>query len=54
LGRWTKAKIKIASDIKEAVECDLLERPTGKVEISNNTLLFDVHPFEIKTFNLRI
>jgi alpha-mannosidase len=53
LGRWTKAKIKIASDIKEAVECDLLERPTGKVEISDSTLLFDVHPFEIKTFKLR-
>jgi hypothetical protein len=30
-----------------------LERPTGKVEKAGDTLLFDAHPFEIKTFKLR-
>ncbi|MBC7328417.1 alpha-mannosidase [bacterium] len=52
LGQSTKARIKLASEIKKAVECDLLERPIGDVQVQGDTLLFDVHQFEIKTFKI--
>ncbi len=53
LGQATRAEIKLTRDIKEAVECDLLERPIVGVNIYGDTLVFDVHQFEIKTFKIR-
>lgn len=53
LGQATKAEIWLAKDIKEAMECDLLERPIGTVQVAGNTLHFDAHQFEIKTFKIR-
>lgn len=53
IGQARKARIELGWEIKEAVECDLLERPIGKVDILGNALLFSVHQFEIKTFKVR-
>lgn len=53
LGGAKKAWIELARDVKEAVECDLLERPIGKVEAIGGKLLFNVHQFEIKTFKIK-
>ncbi|MEA2062240.1 MAG: alpha-mannosidase [Gemmatimonadota bacterium] len=36
-----------------AEEVDLLERPTGKASFRDNTLSFELGPYEIKTFRLR-
>ncbi|MGC8842818.1 MAG: alpha-mannosidase [bacterium] len=54
LGSWAKGRIKLPRDIKEAVECDLLERAIGEVEVAGDSLVFTVHPFEIKTFKVKL
>jgi alpha-mannosidase len=38
--------------ILDAVECDLLENEIGKAEVKNGKLVFDIKPYEIKTFKL--
>jgi alpha-mannosidase len=43
-----------ATRVLSAEECDLLEEPIGDVEYSGNRLHFQVRPFEIKTFRVRL
>ncbi len=37
-----------------AMECNLLEESLGEAEYEGNTLLFDISPFEIKTFKVLV
>ncbi len=45
-------KIKFQAPLVSAHEANLVEEPTHKLEVQNNTLTFDLGPFEIKTFSL--
>jgi alpha-mannosidase len=47
-------KLKLHARIAAAHEANLLEDPGRELKIKKNTLDFDLHPFEIKTFKLRL
>lgn len=53
LGGARKAWVKLSTGVKEAVECDLLERPIGEVCVEEDRLVFNVHQYEIKTFKVK-
>ncbi len=54
-GRRTKVDFTFFADIKEAFECDLLERNDVPVKsFGGNSLNFEIKPFEIKCFKLKI
>ncbi|MFH1264354.1 MAG: glycoside hydrolase family 38 C-terminal domain-containing protein, partial [Planctomycetota bacterium] len=44
--------IKFRAEIASASEANLMEDPGRKLEVTDNTLKFDLGPFEIKTFQL--
>jgi alpha-mannosidase len=44
--------IRLASDILEAQEVNLMEDPGRKLDAPGGTLPVDLRPFEIKTFRL--
>jgi alpha-mannosidase len=48
------ATIHLNTKVGSAHEANLMEDPATKVKTSNNTLHFDLHPFEIKTFKLTL
>ncbi len=48
------AEIRLQARIASAHEANLMEDELAKIEIRNDTLRFDLHPFEIKTFKLRL
>jgi alpha-mannosidase len=50
----TNTMIKLKAKIISARETNLIEDPEAYMEVRNNTLEFDLHPFEIKTFKLRL
>jgi alpha-mannosidase len=51
----TNAKLQLHAKILAANEANLLEDPGRKLKFSNHgELHFDLHPFEIKTFKLRL
>ncbi len=50
-GRGT---LTFATAILSAQECNLLEEPVNDVSYQGNTLPFQVRPFEIKTFRIRL
>jgi len=50
-GRGT---LTFATPILSAQECNLLEEPINDISYQGNTLLFQVRPFEIKTFRIRL
>ncbi|MGB4419145.1 MAG: alpha-mannosidase [Bacillota bacterium] len=39
--------------VKEAVECNLMEKPVEKAELSGDRLTFQIKPYEIKTFKVK-
>ncbi|MGH2482529.1 MAG: glycoside hydrolase family 38 C-terminal domain-containing protein, partial [Ktedonobacteraceae bacterium] len=43
-----------ATPLLSAEECNLLEEPSGEAQYQGNTLAFQVRPFEIKTFRVRL
>jgi alpha-mannosidase len=43
-----------ARSIDSAQECNLLEQPINDVYCQGNSLSFQVRPFEIKTFRIRL
>ncbi|NOY41057.1 MAG: hypothetical protein GXP26_04355 [Planctomycetes bacterium] len=49
-----QVKIKFQTKIVSAHEANLMEDLGSKLEILNNTLKFDLKPFEIKTFSLQL
>lgn len=52
-GRRTEGgKITFQPHVVAAEECDLLEQPVRKVAISGNSFMFDMRPYEIKTFKV--
>ena len=54
-GRRTNVGFTFFADIKEAFECDLLERNDVPVNsFGGNSLNFEIKPFEIKCFKLKI
>jgi alpha-mannosidase len=40
--------------VVSANEANLMEDSGAKAQVRQNTLQFDLHPFEIKTFKLRL
>lgn len=48
------ATIRFERAVRSAEETDLLERPTGQVEADGNMISFEVRPFEVKTFRVRL
>jgi len=54
-GRPTpQVKVKLNAKIIAAHETNLLEDSDREVKATKNTLAFDLHPFEIKTFKLHL
>jgi alpha-mannosidase len=54
-GQATSAvKIKLRTRIAAANEANLLEDPGRALKIRNDTVQFDLHPFEIKTIKLQL
>jgi alpha-mannosidase len=47
-------KIKVQTGINSASEADLLENPTRQLDVLNDTLSFDLGPYQIKTFLLKL
>jgi alpha-mannosidase len=47
-------KVRIQAPVTTAHECNLIEDTGRKLEVSNDTLQFDLRPFEIKTFKLQL
>jgi alpha-mannosidase len=50
----TGAMIKLQAKVISANEANLMEDSGAKVKVQQNTLQFDLHPFEIKTFKVRL
>ena len=50
----TNATLRLHARILAASEVNLLEDPGRKLRIHDNAVQFDLHPFEIKTFKLRL
>ncbi len=48
------ATLTFATSLLSAQECNLLEEPINEVSYQGNTLSFQVRPFEIKTFRIRL
>lgn len=48
------AKVKIQAKVAAAYESNLMEDAGRKLEINNDTLQFDLRPYEIKTFKLQL
>ncbi len=46
--------IRFFADVSSARETNLMEDPGAKLKISKNTLRFTLHPFEIKTIELKL
>ncbi len=46
--------LKLRTDISSAYETNLMEDPVQKLEITNNILQFDLGPFQIRTFKLKL
>lgn len=49
-----RGSLTFATPLLSAEECNLLEEPLGTVGYQGNTLAFQVRPFEIKTFRVRL
>jgi alpha-mannosidase len=47
-------KITLHAQVDSAFEANLIEQPGGKLNVQDNALKFDLGPFEIKTFQLRL
>jgi alpha-mannosidase len=46
--------IKLNTKVMSAREANLMEDPGGEIKTDGNSVLFDLHPFEIKTILLRL
>ena len=54
-GKATKGvHIRLAATIKTAIEANLLEDSGRTLRVQQNTVQFDLHPFEIKTIKLQV
>jgi len=48
------ATLRMHAKVSSANDANLMEDTGAKLKLENNTLRFDLHPFEIKTFKLRL
>jgi alpha-mannosidase len=48
------AKLTLRAKIVTANECNLMENPGRELKVAGNAIRFDLSPFEIKTFKLRV
>jgi len=53
-GRATAATLKLHAKVLSANEANLMEDTGKKLKTQNDSIHFDLHPFEIKTFKLRL
>jgi alpha-mannosidase len=53
-GRATAATLKLRGKVLSACEANLMEDTGNKLKVRDNSIQFDLHPFEIKTFKLRL
>lgn len=52
--RRTQAKLSFFKNLTGAWECDLMENDIEKLEPKGNLLEFEIKPYEIKTFKIRV
>ncbi len=52
--RRTQATLTFGKNLKGAVECDMLENDICDVNYSENTISFEIKPYEIKTFKVKV
>jgi alpha-mannosidase len=52
--RTEGVRIKLQPGVVSASEANLLEEPAGKAVFHDNTLVFDIAPYQIKTFTLEL
>jgi len=52
--RRVNVKATLFKNINEIYECDLLENNTKTLISENNTFNFEIKPYEIKTFKIRL
>ncbi len=50
----TGIKIKLNAEIASAREVNLIEDDSAALEVANNTIQFDLGPYQIKTFSLKL
>jgi alpha-mannosidase len=50
----TKVACELFRSFKEVVECDLMENYTNKVNTNNKIFEFEIKPYEIKTFKIKL
>jgi alpha-mannosidase len=50
----TKVACELFRSFKEVVECDLMENYTNKVNANNKIFEFEIKPYEIKTFKIKL
>ena len=50
----TGAAITLHAKVLSAQEANLMEDSTAKLRSAKNTLQFDLHPFQIRTFKVRL
>ena len=52
--RRSNVELTFFKDLSEVAECNLMERPLNNVPVQGNTFAFEMKPYEIKTFLLKI
>ena len=52
-GARVKAKLTFGFDIKDAIETNLMEVNETEIEVINNSIEFNIKPFEVKTFRIK-
>jgi alpha-mannosidase len=50
----TGAAIRLHARVLSAQEANLMEDSTAKLKTAKDTLQFDLHPFQIRTFKVRL
>lgn len=53
-GRRTRTELMLPDGILSCEECDLLEKPQQMADLENGRILFEIKPYEIKTFRLAL
>ncbi|HHY83654.1 MAG TPA: alpha-mannosidase [Clostridiales bacterium] len=52
--RRTKAEFTFFRELESVTECNLMEKPLNDVPVQGNSFTFNIKPYEIKTFMLKV
>ncbi|WP_202707976.1 alpha-mannosidase [Sporosalibacterium faouarense] len=52
--RRTNVSIDFYKELEEVYECNLMEKEIDEIKVNNGTFIFDIKPYEIKTFKLKV